>query len=116
MVYKIAIDTDGTKWIGTDQGLVAFNENGLLSTDSYSEMMNDIVLYPNPADDFITLKMSDGLRNSMVDIFDIQGKKIRTYSINNNRQLLDVSSFPSGIYLVKIQSDKNSTVKKFIKQ
>jgi ligand-binding sensor domain-containing protein len=115
-VYQIAIDDDGTKWIATDEGLAAFNENGLLSTDAHSKTMDDIILFPNPANDFITLKMPDGLQNSTVNIFDIQGKKIKTYSINNNRERLDVSAFPSGIYLVKIQSDENYTVKRIVKQ
>jgi len=115
-INQIAIDDDGTKWIGTDQGLAAFNENGLLSTDSHSEMMNDIVLFPNPAYDFITLKLPDGLQNPTVDIFNIQGKKLRTFNINTNRERLDVSAFPSGIYFVNIQSDKNHFTKKFIKR
>jgi len=115
-VYQIAVDPNGTKWIGTNNGLVAFNENGLLSTSDYSELMNDIVLYPNPANDFITLNMPVGLHNATVNIFDIQGKKIKTYSINNNRNRLDVSAFPSGIYFVNIQANENHFTKKFIKQ
>jgi hypothetical protein len=115
-VYQIAVDPDGTKWIGTANGLVAFNENGLLSTSDYSELMNDIVLCPNPAHDFITLKMPEGLQHSTVDIFNIQGKKLRTFSINTNRERLDVSAFPSGIYFVNIQANENHFTKKFIKQ
>ena len=115
-INSIVVDQNGTKWMGTDQGLAAFNENGLLSIDSQTEMMNDIVLYPNPAKDFITLKLPDGLQNLRVDILNILGKKIQTFNINNNRTQLDVSFLPSGMYLVNIQSDKNHITKKFVKQ
>jgi len=115
-INSLVVDDDGTKWLGTENGVVAFNENGLLSTSDYSELMNDIVLCPNPAHDFITLKMPEGLQHSTVDIFNIQGKKLRTFSINTNRERLDVSAFPSGIYFVNIQANENHFTKKFIKQ
>jgi len=115
-VYQIAIDADGTKWIGTAKGLAAFNENGLLSTDEYSKLMNDIVLFPNPSKDYITLKLPEGFQNSTVDIFNIVGKKIKTFSINGTRNQLDVSLLPSGVYFVHIQLDENHFTKKFIKQ
>ena len=115
-INSIVIDRNGTKWIGIDQGLVAFNENGLLSTTDLSKLMNDIILFPNPAKDFITLKIPEGLQNSTVDIFNMQGKTMKTFNINNNQNRLDVSAFPSEIYFVNIQSDKNHFTKKFIKQ
>ena len=116
-VYQIAVDDDGTKWIATDQGLAAFNENGLLSTAEHSKLMNDVVLYPNPAQDFITLKLPDGLQNSTVDIFNMQGRTMKSFNIiNNNRNQLDVSSLSSGVYFVHIQSDEMRFTKKFIKQ
>lgn len=114
-VYQIAVDDNGTKWIATDQGLAAFNENGLLSTTDHSTLMDDIVLFPNPAKDFITLKLPEWLQYSTVDILNIQGRKINTFVVNHNRAQVDVSSLSSGIYLVRIQSDKTYTMKKFVK-
>jgi len=116
MVYEIAIDADGTKWLGTANGLVAFNENGLLSTTDHSKLMNEVVLYPNPTKDFITLKVPDELQNSTVDILNIKGRTIKTFFKITSQKLIDVSSIPSGIYFVRIQSDGNYTVKKFIKR
>jgi len=115
-VYQIAVDDNGTKWIGTDQGLAAFNENGLLSTTDHSKLLDDTVLFPNPAKDFITLKLPEGFQYSKVDILNIQGKTIQSNSFNTNRNQVDVSQFSAGIYFVNIQTDRNRVTKKFIKQ
>jgi len=116
-VYQITIDADGTKWIGTAKGLAAFNENGLAtSTEIYSDVMNEIELFPNPAYDFINLKMPSGLMNSRIDILTIQGKTIKTFSLNQKQTRMDVSNFPTGVYLIRIHSDENHVMKKFVKQ
>jgi len=116
-VYQITIDADGTKWIATENGLAAFNEIGLTtSTDSYSKKMNDIELFPNPANDFIILKMPGEIHNSTVDILNIQGKIIKSLTVTKNQNKLNINQFPSGIYLVRIQSNENQILKKFVKQ
>jgi len=54
LVNSIAIDGNGTKWIGTwGGGLAAFNENGIPVgvKDYYSTQTENMILYPNPADD-----------------------------------------------------------------
>lgn len=116
-VYQIAIDAEGTKWIATANGLVAFNENDLKGTTGLdSRVMNEFDLYPNPAKDFITLKMPGEIQNSTIDILNIQGIVMKSFSNNVNQNRLDVSHFPAGVYLVRIQSEGNHILKKFVKQ
>ena len=45
-------------------------------------------------------------------MFTIQGKELE---LNNNPDFIDLSSYNSGVYIIKIISDKGSLIKKLIK-
>lgn len=116
-IRSILVDDNGTKWIGTDQGLVAFNENGLKGTVGVdSKMLNEISLFPNPANDILTLKIPEEFQNPTVDILTLQGKIIQSFHISKNQNRLDVSMLPEGIYLVRIRYAENQITKKVVKQ
>lgn len=71
--------------------------------------------FPNPTSYFIILKMSGEIQNSIVEILNIQGKVMKSYSMQQNQNRLDISSFSSGIYIVRVYSEQNHIVKKFVK-
>jgi hypothetical protein len=59
-------------------------------------------VFPNPTTGkFQVVGLSD--QNAVpMDVYNITGAKIVSYNLQNNNQLFDLSSFSSGIYLVKI--------------
>jgi hypothetical protein len=75
-----------------------------------------IELFPNPAHDFITLRMPGKIQKSRVDILSVTGKVMKSFSWSNDQNRLDVSDFPAGVYLVRIQSGDKFVLKKFVKQ
>lgn len=114
IIYDIQVDSDGTKWLGTDQGLVTFSLTTSIGQDS--KLNQQFELFPNPAHDYITLKIPGELQNSTVDILNIQGTVIKSIYLPSDQNNVDVSHFPVGIYLVRIQLEENNITKKFIKQ
>ena len=69
-------------------------------------------VYPNPASEFITI--TSGLVNDYdIDILDLLGKKVFSSSLNNDREIIDVSAFKSGQYIIKL-SDKTGSVNKTV--
>jgi len=78
-----------------------------------------ISIYPNPAEDFITIQTSEVSETSevyKVQIFDVLGiEVISTPSLRDTPQegnlRIDVSHLPSGIYYIKI----GEKVEKFVK-
>jgi|GEM_PF-2073354 len=117
-IYSVVNDENGIKWLGTDVGLVSLklneNQNFILGVENIDE--NQFELYPNPAHDYITLKMPGELKNSTADIINIQGQVLKSVSVTNNQKHLDINALPTGVYLLRIQSDENQFVKKFVKQ
>jgi hypothetical protein len=75
-------------------------------------------LYPNPANNSLTLNLSQQqeLQNANLSIYDIQGKQLLHQNITEAQTQLDISSFAKGIYIVKLQTDKETLQSKFIKE
>ncbi len=66
-----------------------------------------VSVYPNPATDYISINCDV----SEVYIFDMMGKLVK----QSNNGFVDVSSFKSGSYMIKINTGKEYKVSKFIK-
>ncbi len=113
-VYQISVDADGTKWIGTQKGLVAFDLTTSVST--ISKLNHEFELYPNPAHDYLNLKVPKELQSSKVDIMSASGQVLQSFNLNNNQKLLQISQLPAGVYLLRIQSKENQSLEKFVKQ
>jgi hypothetical protein len=74
---------------------------------------NTISLYPNPADNMVTIENSGIEKISKLDIYDITSKRIYTLSNNSlNKISIDVSQFDKGIYLIELSSENNSKITK----
>lgn len=114
-IRSVVVDKNGTKWLATDYGLVAFKEDFTLVETDY-RLNDEIFVYPNPASDFVTLKIPDKMKGVTVDIINIQGQIISSFNINKSHNQLDVSYFPAGMYLVRVQTGENQSLKKFVKQ
>ena len=74
-------------------------------------ILNDVSIYPNPAEDFIMIN-SENVES--VDVLDIYGRIVTSLEINCETRI-DMSNFANGIYYVRIHSNGATTVKKVIK-
>ncbi|MCP4552705.1 MAG: T9SS type A sorting domain-containing protein [Bacteroidetes bacterium] len=63
----------------------------------------DILLYPNPAKDFVILKINnDDLGNLSYLLYDINGVLLRSNQITSNESSIPFSSLAPATYLLKI--------------
>ena len=71
-----------------------------------------IRLYPNPSSDFITV---DGLASSQeshhVQLINIQGQVVASYSTKLSKLRMDLSSLANGIYITKISTENSKAIK-----
>jgi hypothetical protein len=78
------------------------------SVDSEIEN-NDLVIYPNPARDYIEIHSSEG---SIIQIFNTLGENVLTVvQTSSSVQRLDISNLSLGMYFIKI----GNRVEKFVK-
>jgi hypothetical protein len=90
-------------------------ENIVSSVDEISENLKSAVIYPNPAQDIIQVKIENLSYNLLsLTIWNLQGQIIhieRKYSIGD---LLNISYLKKGLYLVEIKTDRARISKKLI--
>jgi len=63
---------------------------------------NDLIAYPNPVKDFLTLEETEGLESAV--LLDLFGRKVKEWNFDQNakRQNLDFSEVAPGTYLLRI--------------
>jgi hypothetical protein len=67
-------------------------------------------LYPNPATDMVTLTLGDTYANGQtVSVYSMLGSLVRSEAAQGNRHQMDVSSLPTGIYVVELRSAEKAT-------
>jgi len=72
-------------------------------------------IYPNPANDFITVETETLNKDAMLFVYNIQGQMLKMVSLQEERIKLNVSGFAKGMYFLKVESENGIAVKKFIK-
>jgi hypothetical protein len=78
------------------------------------DISNTCGIYPNPATNSLSLISEFRVKN--IEIYDMQGKKLKEVGVNEYQSQIDISSLPSGSYLMVIQTPQGNVNKKFIKQ
>ena len=75
------------------------------TTSVYKELNSQILLYPNPANDLLTIRLSDTPENAILKIIDISGRLQFTYNISNKHSNVNISQLNQGLYIAEIGID-----------
>jgi len=99
--------------------LVKLKDTLVITTGSesiYKE--NGINIFPNPAINKITIEniQQTAPTTANIEISNIEGQLIKTFTTNENKTSIDVSALPSGVYFVKVKNEKCLEVRKFVKE
>jgi subtilisin-like proprotein convertase family protein len=88
------------------------------SNESFTGNQDAFSIYPNPANELITLEFSEvSAPASEVKIFDLNGKMVKSFDINRSQTSsvdLNVADLSTGVYIVKTKSEQSSAVEKLI--
>jgi hypothetical protein len=96
-----------------------------ISTDTlhttYSQSLeaiasDNISVFPNPANNEITIVFPDNISKGKIEIFDQLGRSVKVLPVTETTQILDIQSFSTGNYFMKMTIDENTIVyKRFVK-
>ena len=84
-----------------------------LSTSIPEETNMEVLVYPNPVDNFFSIKSSSDLSNGIIDVLDITGKKMKNHKITTN---IDVSGLAAGVYIIRAFVNDSTFTGNFIKR
>lgn len=117
-------DGDLDLFVSEYDGSVKYYENtssittGLLGSNN-SSSANAIIAFPNPVKDVLHYSI-DNAKSSIiqVSVMDMTGLEVLNQSDANNgaAMTLNVSSLKSGVYILRVSSDSNISMTKFVKQ
>jgi hypothetical protein len=94
-----------------------FNVGGFPTGIKNNELSEIVNLSPVPATTELVISFSQGITTvTKISVMDVLGKIISEYEINQgNSSTVSVNDLSNGIYFIKVQQGKNTTVKKFVK-
>jgi predicted alpha/beta superfamily hydrolase len=73
-----------------------------------------LIFVPNPPGDILNCKISEPVQIKTISIFEINGKKVNP--LKENSFPVNISNLPAGLYIVKVKTNKDMYVGRFIKR
>ncbi|MFD0862887.1 T9SS type A sorting domain-containing protein [Sungkyunkwania multivorans] len=100
-----------------EEGVVIDNfvvdASAILSNDTFEKLQ--VAIYPIPSRDIFNIRWRQG-SDAQFEVFDITGKRIKSFAIDQNDQLytLDMSGAGPGVYLLSIQTENIKATRKLV--
>lgn len=93
------------------------NNENISNTSEDNYFINQLKIYPNPTNSFISLEFSDEIKleEILIEVHNLQGSLLKTFVPKGNNQNYDLSKFPNGTYLVTVRQNGKILTKKVIK-
>ncbi len=124
LLQNIMIDSTGIGLASEEFWVQVTDSNGCMQYDTINitfEICSDINRifsnkifgYPNPTSDRITIQ-TEGVES--IKVYDVAGKKIQDFQNVEDLHIIDLSSKPKGIYIIKVITKKQTITRKLIKQ
>lgn len=109
--YSAYVVTHCTENTSGQSNVVSFRTagDGITDYDMFTS------LYPNPNNGQFTINNEQFTINN-VDVYDVYGKLLKTVEVNANTVELDVRDLSSGMYFVRISTEKGVVTKNFVKK
>ena len=86
------------------------------TTGIESHLANSIALYPNPAKEYVDVRIDGDINVTGMEVFDVYGKLINTINVVDNPTRINVSGLANGMYFVRVTTDAGAVTKTFVKK
>ncbi|RXM53619.1 MULTISPECIES: S8 family peptidase [unclassified Chryseobacterium] len=94
--------------------IVTGHTTGSLGTKEGTKALNSLAVAPSITKDVTNILNAP--KKSTFTIYDMSGKKLQSGNINSDKEAVNLSSHPKGIYIVEVKTDKDVVSKKVIKE
>ena len=87
----------------------------LLGIESPSITLANIAVYPNPANDNITIDIVSFTKGEIISVYDIQGQLLLQQPMQQAKTNINISTLAKGVYFIKVKTANGMEVKKIVK-
>jgi hypothetical protein len=77
---------------------------------------NNVTLFPNPAREYVDIRIDGDVNVTNMEVFDVYGKLINTVNVIDNPTRINVNGLANGMYFVRVTTDKGMVTKTFVKK
>lgn len=94
-------------------GILNFGQayNNITLATGENAVKSSVKIYPNPATDIFTIETADKIIS--VELFNTLGQRVQTFKAE---KVNPIEKLSSGVYFVKIQTDKGEVIEKLVKK
>lgn len=93
---------------------VVFSKRSNIGIPSHSQDCH-LYIYPNPTTGKCTIRSEQYILKK-IEVYDIYGKPLEILQINDYQTDIDLSSFSSGVYLVRVATEQGMVTKRIVKK
>lgn len=127
--FKPSPTSPSLSWTAGEPVTETFSSSGNVLTQGFQQSNYNITaidevkvkdisinVFPNPTSDFITIAITslNGTNaDYVVALYDLQGQLLYTANYSNTEFELDLSSYPTGTYILTVLTKENQTVQNF---
>ena len=79
-------------------------------------LANNVTLFPNPAREYVDVRVDGDVNVTAMEVFDVYGKLINTVVVVDNPTRINVSGLADGMYYVRVTTDNGTVTKSFVKR
>lgn len=118
--FRWEMGTDGcngdTGWYLDE--IYVYNCAASLAVTKYDQMIDGVTIFPNPTQGIITIKKTNDIQLTKVEILDLNGRILKNINLSDmqTERNLDIQKLASGVYFVRVTSDKSIGVMRLIKE
>ncbi len=123
-ISAIALQSDGKILIGGNflyyndslqYRIARLNGDATTGVNTLNSLKSNITIYPNPANNFISIKLNPGTQQAAYTIANQLGQSVLSGILTQENNTVDVTTLTTGIYFFK-SGENNSHTLKIIKQ
>ena len=115
IIFRIVFHSDQNV-SGLGVNVDDFVISGTLLSENFE--LNNVFVYPNPSKGIFNISLGN-LQPTGIEVYDLTGKKVydnKEITVLNFETNIDLTHVMQGVYFIKITDNKQSTVKRIIKE
>jgi hypothetical protein len=102
-----------TSFAGSSTGNVTFMISNVLNVSAEELSKTELIIFPNPASDYIKIKGNGEESTYIVELVDMNGRVIRSAEINDQEKL-SLSGVATGTYFVRVNQGGDTLIQSLI--
>ncbi|PKR80364.1 hypothetical protein CW751_09830 [Brumimicrobium salinarum] len=99
-----------------DFNAMTYNSNGCNGLGLSTEFVeSNLTIFPNPSNEIVYVQLN-GVEINSIDVSDMTGRKVGTFTTSNQYVEIDVTNFNAGAYLLNINTEHGNLLERIIVQ